>query len=192
MSKTVVGLQTQLNSLQHAASELELKVNMNKSNIIVFRKGGYLGARERWIYDGAVMPAMNVYKYLGIYFTTRLSFVSACRDLASRATNALVCVLQKLYLLNNNSLEVFLKLFDAQVQPIAQYGSGLWGLDKAAIHIEKVHLYALKRPNDLVYGETDRFPITLNSAVRCIRYWLKLTCMGEDRLPHKAYNYDVI
>ena len=141
------------------------------------------------------MMAVNVYKYLGIYFTTRLSFVSACRDLASRAKNALVCVLQKLYLLNNNSLEVFLKLFDAQVQPIAQYGSELWGLDKAAIHIEKVNLYALKRflgvdmktPNDLVYGETDRFPITLNSAVRCIRYWLKLTCMGEDRLPHKAY-----
>jgi len=78
------------------------------------------------------------------------------------------------------SLEMFLKFFDAQVQPNA---------------IEKVHLYALKRflgvdmitPNDLVDGETDRFPITLNSAVRCIRYWLNLTCMGEDRLPRKAY-----
>ena len=80
-----------MNSLQHAASELELKVNnYNKSNIIVFRKGGYLGARERWIYDGVVMPAMNVYKYLGICFTTRLFFVSACRDLASRAKNALI------------------------------------------------------------------------------------------------------
>ena len=117
---------------------------MNKSNIIVFREGGYLGARERWIYDDVVMPAVNLYKYLGIYFTTRLSFVSACRDLASRVKNALVCVLQKLYLLNNNSLEVFLKLFDAQVQPIAQYGSELWGLHKAVIHTEKVHLYALK------------------------------------------------
>ena len=45
----------------------------------------------------------------------------------------------------------------------------------------------MKAPKDLVYGETDRFPITLNSAVRYIRYWLKLTCMGEDGLPHKAY-----
>ena len=55
------------------------------------------------------------------------------------------CVFCKsyIYLLNNNSLEVFLKLFDAQLQPIAQYGSVLWGLHKAAIHIEKVHLYAL-------------------------------------------------
>ena len=30
MSEAVVGLQTQLNTLQPAASELELKVNMNR------------------------------------------------------------------------------------------------------------------------------------------------------------------
>ena len=34
MSETVAGQQTQLNSLQHAVSELDLKVNMNKSDII--------------------------------------------------------------------------------------------------------------------------------------------------------------
>ena len=80
---------------------------------------------------------------------------------------------------------VFLKLFDAQVQPVTEYGSEIWGLDKAAIHTEQVRLFVLKRLlgvgmktlNDLVHGETDRFPITLNSAVRCIRYWLKITWM---------------
>ena len=101
---------------------------MNKSNIIVFRKGCYIGARKRWIYSGAVMQLANVYTYLGIYFTTRLYLVSACKDLASRAQNTLLCILQKMYLLNNNSLEVYLKLFDGQVQPIAQYGAELWGL----------------------------------------------------------------
>ena len=45
----------------------------------------------------------------------------------------------------------------------------------------------MRTPKDLVYGETDRFPVTLNSAIRCIRYGLKLTCMDEDRLPRKAY-----
>ena len=42
MSETVVGLQTHLNSIQHAASEPELKVNMNKSNTIIFSK--------RWLF----------------------------------------------------------------------------------------------------------------------------------------------
>ena len=68
LSETVVGLKTQLNSLFSAASRLQLKVNMNKSNIVVFRKGGYLGARERWIYDGCMMRVVNSYKYLGICF----------------------------------------------------------------------------------------------------------------------------
>ena len=35
LSQTVVGLQTQLNSLFCAVSRLQLKVNMNKSNIVV-------------------------------------------------------------------------------------------------------------------------------------------------------------
>ena len=38
----LIGLQTQLNSFCHAASELKLKIHINKSNIIVFWKGGYL------------------------------------------------------------------------------------------------------------------------------------------------------
>ena len=62
------------------------------------------------------MPFVNVNKYLGVYFTTRLSFVSAYKDLASRAKNALSCILKTLRMLNSNSVEVFLKLFDAEVQ----------------------------------------------------------------------------
>ena len=76
MSETVAGQQTQLNSLQHTVSELDLKVNMNKSDMIVCvaphpttptPKGGYLSAIERWIYNGFIMPAsVNAYKYLAI------------------------------------------------------------------------------------------------------------------------------
>ena len=195
LSETVTGLQRQLNNLQQAAQSLDLKVNLNKSNIVVFRKGGYLAAGERWYFDGVIMPVVNVYKYLGILFSTRLSFSAACQDLASRAKHALLGIMQKLYMLNNNSLDVFLKLFDACVQPVVQYGAELWALDTAAVHCEKIHLFALKRflgvdrktPNDLVYGELDRFPITINSVIKCIKYWLKLCCMLDERLPRKAY-----
>ena len=98
ISETVIGLQTQLNSLFSAASRLQLKVNMNKSNIVVFRKGGYLGARERWIYDGCMMRVVNSYKYLGICFSTRLSFYHACQDLVSRAKRALLCTMSDIEL----------------------------------------------------------------------------------------------
>ena len=81
--------------MQRAASSLQLKVDMSKGYIIVFRKDGYLGARERWVYDSVVMPVVNVYKYLGVLFST------------SKAKNAALCIMQRLRMLNNNSLELF-------------------------------------------------------------------------------------
>ena len=45
----------------------------------------------------------------------------------------------------------------------------------------------MRTPNDLVYGETNRYPLFVNSAVGCIRYWLKLTRMEASRVPSKAY-----
>ena len=76
---------------------------MTKSNIIVFREGGYLAATERWFYDGSVLPVVNVYKYLGIYFSTRLSFTYSCKCLTSKAKSTLLYVVRKLSLLQNNS-----------------------------------------------------------------------------------------
>ena len=46
----------------------------------------------------------------------------------------------------------------------------------------------MRTPNDLVYGETNRYPLYVNSAVNCIRYWLKLLKMTDDRLPRKVYD----
>ena len=38
---TAIGLQTQLNELSVAAKRLGLIVNLEKSNVMVFRKGGF-------------------------------------------------------------------------------------------------------------------------------------------------------
>jgi hypothetical protein len=195
VSETVIGLQTQLNSLYRASTALGLTVNMEKSNIIVFRKGGYLASRERWLYNGIIMPVSNIYKYLGVHFTTRLSFTATCKELGSKAKGAFLCIHKKLSILKNSSTSLALKLFDAKVQPIAQYGSEIWGLYNATCHIEKMHLYALKKllgvnrrtPNDLVYGEVNRYPIVINCIINTIRYWLKIIYMRDRRLPKKAY-----
>ena len=128
-------------------------------------------------------------------FSTKLSFTASCYDFTSKAKNAVLCIMQKLRMLNNNSFELFLKLFYSQVQPIAPYGAELWGLESTAVHCENEHLFALKTflgvetrtPNDLVYGETNRYPLFVNSAVRGIRYWLKLMRIEASKIPNKAY-----
>ena len=82
--------------------------------------------------------------------------------------------MSKLYRTDCNSINVFLKIFDAQVQPIVLYGAEIWGLDSSSSVIDNVHLFGLKRylgvdrrtSNDPVYGEVGRFPIHINASVR--------------------------
>ena len=195
LSETVVGLQRQLNNLYTSSRKLDLKVNMSKTNIIVFRKGGYLAEREQWYFGRERVTVVNAYKYLGLYFSTRLSFTYTCNDLMSKAKNAIYMILRNMYRFQNSSIDVFFRLFDAQVQPILLYGAEIWGLEKGK-DIEKVHLIAMKKllfvpvqtPNDIIYGELGRYPLYINAYLACIKYWLRiLLSMDANRIPVHCY-----
>ena len=71
------GLQTQLNVFCDSARRLDLIVNLVKSNIVVFRNGGFLTTREKCFFNDSDLKVVNIYKYLGIYLSTRLTFVSS-------------------------------------------------------------------------------------------------------------------
>ena len=50
LSSTPAGLQNQLNHLKIEADRLYCTAYLDKTNILVFRMGGHLAARERWLY----------------------------------------------------------------------------------------------------------------------------------------------
>ena len=195
LSTTVVGLQRQLNILYNTACRLNLTVNQDKSKIVIFRKGGYIAQRENWIYGGVPLEIVNQYKYLGIIFSTCVTFSYSLEQMALKAKKCVFGVLKFLWSLGENSPKLFFKIFDSQIQPILTYGSEVWGLTTDHTVIERVHLLAIKRllnvsirtPNALVYHESGRYPLFIQTSTKCIRYWLKLINMEETRIPKKAY-----
>lgn len=195
MSYSVVGLQCQLNILCNTANTLGLTVNRDKSKIVVFRNGGHIAANERWFYNGDRLDVVNEYKYLGVIFSTRLSFSYSMEDMALRARKGVFGILRLLWSLGKNCPKLFFKMFDVQIQPILTYGCEVWGLSADHTAIERVHLFAIKRllnvsiktPTTLIYCETGRYPLYIQTYTRCIKYWLKLTRMEESRIPKKAY-----
>ena len=195
ISDSVSGLQNQLNVLLKTAKTLELTVNLEKSNIVVFRNGGYLSSNEKWTYGDVDMKVVNMYKYLGVLFSTKLSFSHALNDMSFRAKKDIVNIFRLFWSLSEKSPAIFFKLLDVQIQPMLMYGAEVWGLATDLTVIERVHLFALKRflgvssrtSNDLVYGETGRYPLFVNIYVKVLRYWLKLLEMDPHRIPFKAY-----
>ena len=183
----MIGLQNQLNALSVAAKRLGLTVNLNKSKVMVFRKGGYLAAKERWFMVDQNLEVVNTYKYLGLIFFLLDSFTAAMEDIAIRAKKGRIEILRTLKKIGCNSRVIFffffffLKLFDAQIIPTLLYAAEIWGY-KMYEQIERVHLFACKRvllvrnktPNDVVYGELGRYPLFIPATVRFVKYWLKL------------------
>ena len=97
MSDTVVGLQTQLDILYNTANKLDLIVNLDKSNIVVFRNGGHLSRNEKWCYGRDLLKIVNAFRYLGIFLSTRLSFTYTFEDLACKAKKGVIAILRTLW-----------------------------------------------------------------------------------------------
>ena len=109
------------------------------------RNGGHLGLNEKWYFGNEKLEVVNMYKYLGVYFTTRLTFSPTLNDLADRARKGMLAIMKLLWSIGEHSPETFFKMFDCLIQPILTYGSEVWGLSDNQESIERVHLSALKR-----------------------------------------------
>ena len=105
-----VGLQHQLNLLARNADALDLTVNLEKSNIVVFRNGGYLARCENWYYKDSVVKVVNAYKYLGVWFSTRRSFSHSLESQKAKAKAGIAEILNTLWKLGDVSPNIFFEI----------------------------------------------------------------------------------
>ena len=194
IAQTPAGLQNQINNLKAASEDIGLEVNLDKTKVMVFRKGGYLGQAEKWHYGREKIEVVNNYKYLGFTFTTKLSVDTALAEYAGRAKKKVVIIFRTLFKLGQIDIKTFFQLFDVQVKPMLLYAAEIWGNTYYEV-IEKTHMFACKKllgvsartPNLFIYAELNRYPLFIDSQLRTIRYWFKLLNLEETRIPKQAY-----
>ena len=79
------------------------------------------------------------------------------------------------------------------------YASEIWGTVRLD-GIEKVHMMVCKRflgvplrtLNKMVYGELGRYPLFVNSTLRCLKYWLRVLKTDDIRIPKQAYKMMIL
>ena len=193
ISDTISGLQSKLNILYDQCLRLGLEINLDKTNIVVFRKGGQLSKHEHWYYGPQNIKVVNMYRYLGIDFSSRMSFTACTTPLVAKAKQSAFQIVSSLYNCNCNQLKIFTKLFDAKIQPILSYGSEIWGLVENN-NLEQVHTTSLKRflglsihtSNTTLLAETSRYPLSITWKIKCIKFWLRIQEMPSNRFPRQA------
>ena len=191
---TVVGLQRLINCLGQFCDKWKLKANFKKTKVVTFRKGGHSSRNEKWHLNGTSIEVVSYYNYLGLLLSCRNKWSKAVSNLADQARKAMFSIFSFERKVGVITHEVYFKLFDSLILPILLYGSELWGFQQF-MQIEMVQLKYCKHflgvrqntTNEAVLGDCGRTPIFVKSLTRCIKYWLRLTELPDNRVAKHAY-----
>ena len=180
-STTASGLQNGLNNLSQYCKKWGLTVNVIKTKIVVFRKGGRAAKDEVWTFNERIIEVVSCFKYVGCVFSNSGSFKHCVNSLVGSARKALFSLKRIINQKSELIPKIQIDLFNTMVAQILHYGCEVWGLRRAD-PIEKFHLAFLKSvlgvksstTNCYVYGELGVFPLLIKRQVRVVKYWLKI------------------
>ena len=133
-----------MNLLHEYCLHWKLKVNVSKTKVMIFKKGGTIPQNTIFLYDGVPVEIMNKFCYLGIVFTTGGSLCNAQSHLSGQALKAIFKLNKYLHKFTYISPQHKLELFDKLVSPILNYCSEVCCFAKDS-SIEKVQMHFCKR-----------------------------------------------
>ena len=96
ISDTIGGLQKQIQILLQYCIEYKMIVNVKKTKVMVFRRGGNLSKREKWFCDGKLIEVVKGFQYVGLLFSTKMSLYRMSSELSRKGKRVLVSILQSL------------------------------------------------------------------------------------------------
>lgn len=186
-------LQNMINQLEVYCNLWNMELNLSKSEIMIFRRGGRLANNEKWSYRGETVRITSEYCYLGFILTPKLSFTKHIAKRTRSAKNSINSVWKNFLSRHNIPLKSKWKVYQAVSRAIQSYGAQVYGCSNLE-EVDKLQRFFLKRlfklpsyaPNyavDLEFGTESGYIYTLNLHQN---YIMKtLFEYNEERLPHK-------
>jgi hypothetical protein len=141
MAESAVDLQKQLDSFGDYCDIWRLKVNVEKSKIVVFSQGS-TPSNLKFNLSGKQLDIVDEFDYSGVLLTKHGNFNKSKMFAVHKGTKAMNEVL-KLGRIHSLSINCQLDLFDKMVKPTLLYGCEIWGLGNKEI-IERFHIQFCK------------------------------------------------
>lgn len=191
LADTVESMQLMINRLERYCSTWNLSVNLSKSKMMIFRKGGGRYAkREKWYFQGEEIEIVREYKYLGVIISSNLDTKKHLQAKLAEAKRAMCSVWEscmKNKYVTHTSKD---KLFRATAKSILLYGAQVWGyclfndVEKfLRFYIRRTFRLPSNAPNYMLHLETGMAPLFMDTLKLHFDYVLKVLAMEEDRIP---------
>ena len=196
LAETAADLQNSLDALCNYSKSWDLKVNLSKTQIVIFSKGR-ITTHPEFMYDGKVVDVVDDYTYLGVVFNYNGNFKKAILNQRTVATRALKSLLRKAKILDLD-VDTQMELFQRCVMPILLYGCELWGFEKNNVNsLEIFYKRFIKTalnlftftPSCMIFGESGQPNLSDLIRQRLTNFWGKLKYDEVPRLSKHMLKY---
>ena len=189
----VGNVQNLLNILSDFCSKWGLKVNMDKTKMLVYRNGGIVKQNEKCFINGVKIESVSYYKYLGVLFSTRLSWTPAQETLSAQGKKAMYFIDTMNYSCDF-SYKTSCQLFYKCIIPVITYGCEIWGYDVHRCTENVLYTFCRKQlgvgsktPIPAVLAECGQWPLFIACQVKLLKYWLKIISFQENSILQATY-----
>ena len=138
-------LQADVNAVGQCISQKYLKFNANKCKImLISRKRVHTIQPPNLALNGEILEYVTSYKYLGITFTTDLSWDPHISNICAKTRRIIGLLYRRFY--RDTSPAALLKLYLSYIRPHLEYSATVWNpyLKQDIDNIENVQKYALR------------------------------------------------
>lgn len=197
MSRTKKGLQTAIQGLSNFCDAWDLKVNLEKTKVVVFganvRKEQAEAQTDPFVYQNEEISMEEYYQYLGLRLQANCKMGPAVGELLLKGKRAVFALRQRCKELGIRNPYLELELMDALVVPIWNYGCEVWEVGRSSNvdwdtdDFERAHRAFLREmlrlrkstPSMAILGEVGRWPLLLSRWKRVVGFYRHL-CDRED------------
>ena len=187
-------LQKALDSLHAYCNKWALKVNVDKTKVIIFAPGRVRKFKSFRFGDSSI-DVVEDYVYLGTTFNFNGTFKKAQAKQAKQARKATYSLITRIKQLNL-TVEVSIELFEKLVIPILLYGSEIWGYEDPKI-LQIMFSKTMRRflnlhkttPMCMINGELGLKEIGEYIDNRMINFWCNIATGNESKISSVLYKW---
>ena len=175
-------LRTMIRNLEEYTRRWGLSVNLDKTQIVAFRRPRRKDPNENFYYNGQLISTVDSYQYLGVTFHYSGSWNLQLRNAKTKGTGSLFKLRDKLTKFPQMQVKDMIKLFQSCVQSGLLFGAQIWGT-ASLVNIETVQCnfakYVLgvrkQTPNVGALSELGLLPHRKYVYFMIVKYWLRIS-----------------
>ena len=199
VSENEDNLQKMLTYVHEWCCKWDMKVNVEKTKIIHFRKKRKKITDIVFTIGKDKIDIVSSYKYLGVIFDENLTFKECSENLCASAGRALSSIISKFQPLKYGAAghRTFTTLYNTGVKSILEYGSEIWGYqhDKVGQRVQYRairYFLGVHKTAPLLGLESEMGWLNLKYYyhLSILRFWNRLMKMNQSRLTRRIFEWD--